>query len=159
MAISGCRCKAHQHAETSTLRHAFSTYDLRWLGIGAGDQAFAALLPLPGVALPVVLPPAALPWCVATGLPPVATMALSRRWSRLRFLEAAFLWMVCLAATLSSRLTTPFSASRALLTSPPLSADRNDLTSVLTRSLRARLRARRLMLCRMRFFADSEWAT
>src|SRR6476469_5054497 len=67
--------------------------------------------------------------------------------------------MVPLAATLSSRFATSRSAVSALSNVPAVKAAANDFTLSLIVSLRARLCARRLMLWRIRFLAEREWAT
>jgi hypothetical protein len=76
-----------------------------------------------------------------------------RRISRdLRF-EAWFLWMMPLAAALSSRLTALRSASTLLASSTPaVSASRTDvLMRVLISERAALLRRRRRSFCRFRF--------
>src|SRR5207249_10779861 len=113
-----------------------------------GYCAAAALLPLPFFGALTCGPVLA-----------AAIVAFSRRVSRLRLRAAAFLWIVPLAATQSSRCTTLFNCSRALASSPPASAALKLLISVLIMSLRARLRDLLRKFCRMRFFAESEWAT
>src|SRR5687767_13500044 len=126
----------------------------RWIEPARGyddDDADAAddlaLRPLPVVPAP------------AGAAAAVTLAALSRRASRLRRRAAVFLWIVPFAATLSSRRATCRNSVSALPKSPDATAPRNDFTCCLTASFRARLRARLLRFWRMRFLADSEWAT
>src|SRR5688572_15996110 len=88
------------------------------------DQAFAPPVPAPARALPPVaaFAPGAFPPAAATGLRAPARTAFSLRARRLRLRDAVFLWIVPLAATLSSRLTTFRSSCSALDMSPPARA-------------------------------------
>src|SRR5687768_14448820 len=105
------------------------------------------------------MPAARQAFAVAPLAPPPALRALSFFARRLRLRAAVFLWMVPLAAILSSRRVTLRSSASAFFTLPPVHAVVKVLIASFKTSLRARLRARRRAFWRTRFFAEMLWAT